>query len=123
MSSPIDLAAARIEFERKRREREEERLRVAAEEDARMEAELRELEKQEVRRIEEEKRVEEERKKEGERRAEEVRLAQERAERVEREKREGEVVVHRSHPVDQGKSRSPAKPALGESKVPSYRSR
>ena len=88
-----------------------------------MEAELRELERQEVKRIEEEKKVEEEKRKEGERRAEEIRLAQEKAERVEKEKREAETVVHRPRPVVQGDSiRLPAKPALGESKVPSYRS-
>ena len=109
MSVPIDFAAARVEMERKRRAREEERTRLAAEEDARMEAELRELGRLEAARLEEEKR-EEERKKE-----EEARVAQEEAERVERERREAETVYHRPRPVVLGKSsRSPAKPALGE---------
>ena len=53
MSLPVDIAAVRAEMEEKRRVREEERVRLAAEEDARMEAELKELEKQEVARLEE----------------------------------------------------------------------
>ena len=111
MSTPIDLAAVRVEMEKKRRAREEERARLAAEEDAKMEAEIRELGRLEAARLEEEKKAEE-RKKE-----EEARVAREEAERVEREKREkeeAETIVHRPRPVVMVPRRSPVKPAPGE---------
>ncbi len=105
MSLPVDIVTVRAEMEEKRCVREEERVCLAAEEDARMEAELKELERQEVARLEET------RKEEGKRKAEEARLVQEEPERMEREKREAETVVHRPRPVVPGSSRSPAKPA------------